>query len=220
MAITSGPPPLAARRSAASTPTATYTGRIGTSPAAAQVAGVAALDQISSSSGNAGANQERDHDQRSTLSGIAHCECTPDIEYAGRCGTGMLDATRALQAAGPPVVVTPARRRDRSRWRDRIVYRRGNRRRQLSVDPRRRRHRRRERPLYTTPALAAADNNVAFAVVMSNSFGTTTSPAAVVTVNSGASNSPSGGGALPLWQLVLLSALLLAGRVRVAYRKQ
>ena len=26
--------------------------------------------------------------------------------WAGRCGIGMLDATRALQAAGPPLVVT------------------------------------------------------------------------------------------------------------------
>jgi hypothetical protein len=76
-------------------------------------------------------------------------------------------------------------------------------------------------PSYTTPTLAATDNNVAFAVVMTNSFGATTSPPAVLTVTSPAANSPSsGGGALPLWQLVLLSALLLAGRVRVAYCKQ
>jgi hypothetical protein len=75
-------------------------------------------------------------------------------------------------------------------------------------------------PSYTTPALAATDNNVAFAVVMTNSFGTTTSPPAVVTVTSTAGNSPSGGGALPTWQLLLLSSLLLAARVRVAYREQ
>ena len=75
-------------------------------------------------------------------------------------------------------------------------------------------------PTYTTPVLAATDTNVGYQVVMTNSFGTTTSPAAVVTVTSAASNSPSGGGALPLWQLLLMSALLLAGRVRVADQKQ
>ncbi len=33
--------------------------------------------------------------------------CAPAASFAGRCGAGMLDATRALQAAGPPLVVTP-----------------------------------------------------------------------------------------------------------------
>ena len=129
------------------------------------------------------------------------------------------DATRALQAAGPPLVVTAptavnvaagatasftveAIGVESYQWTRAGAAIAGA-----------------TGPSYTTPTLAAADNNVAFAVVMTNSFGATTSPPAVLTVTS-SSNSSSGGGALPFWQLVLLSALLLAGRVRVAYRKQ
>jgi hypothetical protein len=132
----------------------------------------------------------------------------------------MLDATRALQAAGPPLVVTPPANVTVAaggtasftveaigvvsyQWVRAGVAIAGA-----------------TGPTYTTPPLAATDNNVAFVVNMSNSFGGTTSPAAVVTVGGGGSNSPSGGGALPSWQLLLLSSLLLAARVRVANRKQ
>ncbi len=134
-------------------------------------------------------------------------------------GIGMLDATRALQAAGPPVIVTPPKAVTVAagaavtftidaigvvsyQWTRAGVAIAGA----TSAS-------------YTTPALAAADNNVGYTVVMTNSFGSTTSPAAIVTV-SGGSNSPSGGGALPLWQLLLMSGLLLAGRARVGSRKQ
>jgi hypothetical protein len=146
--------------------------------------------------------------------------CAPGRNRNNQCGIGMLDATRALQAAGPPVVITPpvnvtvpvggtasfaveAIGVASYQWVRNGANIAGA-----------------TGPTYTTPALAATDNNVGFAVVMSNSFGNSTSPAAVLTVSGGGSNSPSGGGALPFWQLVLLSALLLAGRVRVAYRKQ
>ena len=71
-------------------------------------------------------------------------------------------------------------------------------------------------PSYTTPALTATAN---YAVVMTNLFGSTTTPV-TATVNAAAANSPSsGGGALPLWQLLLLSALLLASRVRIGQRE-
>ena len=132
----------------------------------------------------------------------------------------MLDATRALQAAGPPFVVTPPANVTVAaggtasfaveavgvvsyQWVRNGVAIAGA-----------------TGPTYTTPALAATDNNASFQVNMTNSFGGSTSPAAVLTVTSTAANSPSsGGGALPAWQLLLLSALLLAARVRVAYRE-
>jgi serine protease len=192
--------------------------RTGTSLAAAQVAGVAAL--IKAKVPNATPVQVRG---ALTTSARPHPElsyCAPGRNRDNQCGIGLLDATRALQAAGPPVVVTPpvnvtvpvggtasftvqAIGVESYQWVRNGVNIAGA-----------------TGPTYTTPALAATDNNVAFVVNMSNSFGGTTSPAAVVTVSGGGSNSPSGGGALPFWQLMLLSALLLAGRVRVAYRKQ
>jgi serine protease len=192
--------------------------RTGTSLAAAQVAGVAAL--IKAKAPNATPVQIRD---ALTTSARPHPEltyCAPGRNRNNQCGIGMLDATRALQAAGPPLVVTPpvnvtvAAGATASfaieaigvvsyQWVRNGVAIAGA-----------------TGPTYTTPALAAADNNAVFQVNMSNSFGGTTSPAAVLTVSGGGSNSPSGGGALPFWQLVLLSALLLAARVRVAYREQ
>jgi len=195
-----------------------YSGRIGTSPAAAQVAGAAAL--IKSVTPAATPAQIKSAIMTSARPFPDLSSCAPGRIYAGRCGAGMLDATRALQAAGPPVVVTApvsvsvAAGATASFTVEAIgvvAYqwiRAG-----ANVAGA-------TGPTYTTPALAATDNNVAFAVVMSNSFGNTTSPAAVVTVSGGSSNSPSGGGALPFWQLLLLSALLLAGVVRVAYREQ
>jgi serine protease len=192
--------------------------RTGTSLAAAQVAGVAALIKAKVPTATpvqiSGAL---------TTSARPHPEltyCAPGRNRNNQCGIGMLDATRALQAAGPPLVVTPpvnvtvAAGATASfaieaigvvsyQWVRNGVAIAGA-----------------TGPTYTTPALAATDNNAVFQVNMSNSFGGTTSPAAVLTVSGGGSNSPSGGGAMPFWQLVLLSALLLAGRVRVAYRKQ
>lgn len=204
--------------SGAGAPTAPliYDKRIGTSPAAAQVAGVAAL--IKSIAPSATPVQIKSALTTSARPFPDLSRCAPGKIWAGRCGIGMLDATRALQAAGPPVVVTAPKAVTVAagatasftvdaigvisyQWTRAGVAIAGA-----------------TTSSYTTPALAAADNNVAFAVVMTNSFGATTSPAAVVTVSAGAS-SPSGG-ALPLWQLVLLSALLVAARVRVGYREQ
>ncbi len=196
----------------------TYTGRFGTSPAAAQVAGVAAL--IKSAVPAATPAQIKSAIVTSARPFPDLTLCAPGRDFAGRCGAGMLDATRALQAAGPPLVVTPpasvtvavggtasftveAIGAVSYQWVRNGVAIAGA-----------------TGPTYTTPALAATDNNVAFVVNMSNSFGGTSSPAAVVTVTSTAANSPSGGGALPAWQLLLLSSLLLAARVRVAYREQ
>ena len=197
----------------------TYTGRFGTSPAAAQVAGVAAL--IKSAVPAVTPAQIKSAIITSARPFPDLASCAPGRIFAGRCGAGMLDATRALQAAGPPFVVTqPANVTVAAgatasfaieaigavsyQWVRNGVAIAGA-----------------TGPTYTTPALAATDNNAAFQVNMSNSFGGTTSTAAVLTVTGGAANSPSGGGgALPLWQLVLLSALLLAARVRVAYREQ
>ena len=197
----------------------TYTGRFGTSPAAAQVAGVAAL--IKSAVPAATPAQIKSAIITSARPFPDLGLCAPGRLFAGRCGAGMLDATRALQAAGPPLVVTPpasvtvaagatasftieAIGAVTYQWIRNGVAIAGA-----------------TGPTYTTPALAATDNNVAFQVNMSNSFGGTTSTAAVLTVTSTSANSPSsGGGALPAWQLLLLSALLLAARVRVAYREQ
>jgi serine protease len=203
----------------ANAPTAAYTNRFGTSPAAAQVAGVAALIK-SATTPPATPAQIKSAIMTSARPFPELSSCAPGRIFAGRCGAGMLDATRALQAAGPPFVVTPpasvtvaagatasfaieAIGAESYQWIRAGVAIAGA-----------------TGPTYTTPPLAATDNNVAFQVNMSNSFGGTTSTAAVLTVTGGASNSPSGGGALPTWQLLLLSALLLAARFRVAYREQ
>ncbi|HKO69207.1 MAG TPA: S8 family serine peptidase [Burkholderiaceae bacterium] len=202
----------------ANTPTAAYARRIGTSAAAAQVAGVAAL--IKSAVPAATPAQIKGAITTSARPFPDLSLCAPGRQFAGRCGIGMLDATRALQAAGPPFVVTPPANVTVAvgatasfaieaigvvtyQWiRNGVPIAGAN------------------GPTYTTPPLAATDTNVAFQVNMSNSFGGTTSPAGVVTVTSTAANSPSGGGAIPAWQVLLLSALLLAARLRVAYRKQ
>ena len=195
----------------------TYSGRFGTSPAAAQVAGVAAL--IKSAVPAATPAQIKSAIITSARPFPDLGLCASGRQFAGRCGAGMLDATRALQAAGPPVIVTapvaatvaPGASASFAVEAIGVVsyqWTRGG----AAIAGA-------TGPTYTTPALAAADNNAAFAVTMTNTFGTTTRPPAVVTV-SGGSNSPSGGGALPAWQLLLLSALLLAARVRVAYREQ
>jgi serine protease len=194
-----------------------YSGRFGTSPAAAQVAGVAAL--IKSAVPAATPAQIKSALVTSARPFPDLGLCAAGREFAGRCGAGMLDATRALQAAGPPLVVTPPANVTVAagatasftveaigavsyQWVRNGVAIAGA-----------------TGPSYTTPALAATDNNAAFQVNMSNSFGGSTSPAGVLTVTSTAANSPSGGGALPAWQVLLLFALLLAARVRVAYRK-
>ncbi len=197
-----------------------YSGRIGTSPAAAQVAGVAAL--VKSVTPAATPAQVKSAIMTSARPFPEFSSCAPGRTYAGRCGSGMLDAFRAIQAAGPPVIVTApvgvsvAAGATASFVVDAVgvVSYQWTR---AGVDIAGA-----TGPTYTTPALAATDNNVAYAVKMTNTFGTTTSPPATVTVSSGAAaNAPSsGGGALPLWQLLLLSALLLASRVRVAYREQ
>ena len=198
----------------------TYSARIGTSAAAAQVAGVAAL--IKSAAPNATPVQIRGALTSSARPFDDFSSCATGRQYAGLCGVGMLDATRALQAAGPPFVVTPpasiavaagatasfaieAIGAENYQWVRNGVAIAGA-----------------TGPTYTTPPLAATDNNAAFVVNMSNSFGGTTSAAAVLTVTgSGSSNSPSsGGGALPMWQVLLLASLLLASRVRFSQREQ
>ncbi|MDQ3189646.1 MAG: S8 family serine peptidase [Pseudomonadota bacterium] len=195
-----------------------YKGITGTSASAAQVAGVAAL--IKSLRPEATPAMTRSAIVTSARPFPELSSCAAGRVWAGQCGVGMLDATRALQAAGPPVIVTAPRAATVAagatvsftveaigvigyQWTRAGVNIAGA-----------------TGPSYTTPALAATDNNVGYAVVMSNLFGTSVSPAAVVTVNSPSSNSPSGGGALPLWQLLLMSSLLLAGRVRISHREQ
>ena len=189
----------------------------GTSDAAAQVSAAAALVLAKR---NATPAQVKDVLTTSARPFPALAKCGVGNVWAGQCGSGMLDVLRAIQATDPPVVVTPPANVTVAaggtasftveaigavsyQWVRAGVAIAGA-----------------TGPTYTTPPLAATDNNVAFQVNMSNSFGGTTSPAAVVTVTSTAANSPSGGGALPTWQLLLLSALLLAARVRVAYREQ
>ncbi|MGZ9075130.1 MAG: S8 family serine peptidase [Burkholderiaceae bacterium] len=188
----------------------------GTSDAAAQVSGIVALVLAKK---NWNSTQVTDLLVATARPFPALASCAAGHVWAGQCGAGMVDALRALQATDPPVVVTQPRAVSvpagqtatftveasgvtTYQWT------------RAGVDIANT-----NSASYTTPALAATDNNVAYAVKLINPAGTTTSAAATVTVT-GAANSPSGGGALPAWQLLLLSALLLAARVRVAYREQ
>lgn len=192
-------------------------GRVGTSAAAAQVAGGVALMKAKRPTATAAQvtsalmTSARPHPDLSS--------CAPGRVWAGRCGIGLFDAARALQATDPPTVTTQPRSTTVSAGQPATFtveatavvsyqWKRGG------------------APIagatnaqYTLAQTAAGDNNVSFTVDLTNTFGTTTSSAAVLTVNSG-SNSPSGGGALPLWQLLLLASLLLANRVRIAQREQ
>ena len=139
--------------------------------------------------------------------------CAPGREFAGRCGAGMLDATRALQAAGPPFVVTPPANVTVAaggtasfaveaigvvsyQWVRNGVAIAGA-----------------TGPTYTTPALAATDNN---AVVSSQHVELVRwfdqSCGRVDRDQHVGQLALSGGGALPAWQLLLLSALLLASQ--------
>ncbi|MGZ9058558.1 MAG: S8 family serine peptidase, partial [Burkholderiaceae bacterium] len=188
----------------------------GTSDAAAQVSGIVALVLAKK---NWNSTQVTDLLVATARPFPTLASCAAGHVWAGQCGAGMVDALRALQATDPPVVVTQPRAVSvpagqtatftveasgvtTYQWT------------RAGVDIANT-----NSASYTTPALAATDNNVAYAVKLINPAGTTTSAAATVTVT-GAANSPSGGGALPAWQLLLLSALLLAARVRVAYREQ
>lgn len=191
--------------------------RIGTSAAAAQVAGVAAL--IKARAPSATPAQVRSALTTGARAFPALSSCAPGANFAGRCGIGMLDATRAVQSAGPPTVITAPK----------AVTVNAGQPANFSVDAvgvvsyqwlrNGAAIAGATNANYQLASAAAGDNNVGFAVTMTNTFGSSTSPAATLTVNSGGSNSPSGG-ALPLWQLLLLAALGLAGRVRVAPREQ
>jgi serine protease len=196
--------------------------RTGTSLAAAQVAGVAAL--IRSKGLAQSPSREFTPAQirgALTTSARPHPElsyCAPGRNRDNQCGIGLLDATRALQAAGPPTVTTPPRATSVNAGETAT----------FTVDAigvESYQWTRAGAPIpgattasYTTGATAAGDNNVGFAVVMTNSFGSATSPAAVLTVVSPSSS--SSGGAMPLWQLLLLAALLLASSVRIDPREQ
>lgn len=188
----------------------------GTSDAAAQVSGIVALVLAKK---NWNSTQVRDLLVATArpFPGLASCG-TGNI-WAGQCGAGMVDALRALQATDPPVVVTqpagvsvPAGQTATFTVQATGVTTYQWTRAGVDIPNT-------NVASYTTPALAATDNNVAYGVKLINPAGTTTSAPATVTVTGGA-NSPSGGGALPAWQLLLLSSLLLAARVRVAYREQ
>lgn len=189
----------------------------GTSDAAAQVSAVVALVLAKQ---NWNATQVRDVLVATARPFPSLASCATGNVWAGQCGAGMVDALRALQATDPPVVVTqpaglsvPAGQTATFTVQATGVTTYQWTRAGVDIPNT-------NVASYTTPALAATDNNVAYAVKLINPAGTTTSAPATVTVTGGSANSPSGGGAMPFWQLLLLSALLLAGRVRVAYSKQ
>ncbi len=192
-----------------------YSRKIGTSAAAAQVAGVAAL--IKSKTPNVTPAQIKSAIEAGARPFPEFSSCgAVNRPFSGRCGAGMLDATRSLQAAGPPFIVTPPA----------AVAAAAGATATFTVDAVGATSYQWTRAgagipgatsaTYTTGVLAATDNNVAFAVVMTNAFGSTTSPPAVLTVSGGSASAPSsGGGALPFWQLLLLSSLLIGSRLRV-----
>ncbi len=192
----------------------------GTSDATAQVAGVAAL--ILAKRPTVTPAQMREILTASARPFPSAGLCAAGNRFSGQCGAGMLDAVRALQATDPPVIVSApvavtvgagqtatftveATGVTSYQWTRAGADIAGA-----------------TSATYTILQVTAADNNVPFAVKMTNVSGTVTSPPAVLTVSAGSSaNAPAsgGGGALPFWQLLLMSSLLLAARVRVGHRE-
>ena len=189
----------------------------GTSDAAAQVSGIVALVLAKR---NWNSTQVTDLLVATARPFPSLASCASGNVWAGQCGAGMVDAFRALQAADPPVIVTqpsgvsvPAGQTATFTVEATGVTTYQWTRAGVDIPDT-------NVASYTTPALAATDNNVAYAVKLINLSGTTSSAPATVTVTGGSANAPSsGGGALPLWQLLLLSALLLASRVRIGQRE-
>ncbi len=206
----------------------TYSGRIGTSAAAAQVAGVAALVKSRTPSVSPAQIKTAIEASSRPFPEISGCALGRVYNNAttglNRCGAGMLDATRALQAVSQPqITLQPAA----------VTVATGATA-TFSVEAVGAASYQWTRTpggtiagatsaTYTTPPLAATDNNATFSVVITNAIGqSTTSAPAVVTVSSG-SNAPSGGsssggGSIPAWQLLFLTTLLFAARVRAGQR--
>jgi len=212
-----------------------YGGFTGTSAATPQVAAVAAL--IKSMIPGASPSTIRDFVAVHVRPHPAGGACATGGPFPGQCGAGLLDANLAVRAAAlialpvilaQPQSVTVAEGQTAT----------------FSVDatgagPIAYQWRRNGVPIagatnasYTTPALtAAADNGTTYSVVMTNAVGTATSAPATLTVAAAAPPPPpggappptgggGGGGSLPFWQLLLLSALSLAARVRPRNRAQ
>jgi hypothetical protein len=76
-----------------------YSGFVGTSPATPQVAGVAAL--LKTLQPDATPAQIRSYLLQNVRAYPAGSVCAAGGKFAGQCGTGLLDAERALMAAGP-----------------------------------------------------------------------------------------------------------------------
>lgn len=200
-----------------------YSGFTGTSAATPQVAGVAAL--IKSLLPNATPAQVRAFIVSNVRPHPAGGGCATGGAFAGQCGPGLLDANLAVRAAAltaVPVVLTQPQSVSvfEGQTATFAVSATG-------ADPITYQWRRNGVPIagatsstYTTPGLTiVADNGAAYSVVIANAIGSTTSAAATVAVSAQPTAVPptgggGGGGTVPLWQLLLLSGLLLGTRIR------
>ncbi len=208
-----------------------YSGFTGTSAATPQVAAVAAL--IKSMIPGASPTAIRNFIVSNVRPHPAGGACATGGGFAGQCGPGLLDANAAVRAAAlvaPPIVL--AQPQSVSVVEGQAATFTVN---VVGAEPFRFQWLRNGTPIagansasYTTSVLTvAADNGAVYSVVITNAAGSATSASATVGVAPQPS-SPApptgggggGGGALPLWQLLLLTALSLAGRVRLGNRQQ
>jgi serine protease len=191
-----------------------YGGFTGTSAATPQVAGVAAL--VKSILPTATPAQIRSFITSNARAFPAGSACAPGGAFAGSCGAGLLDSTIAPSVVTAPQSVTVFAGQAAT----------------LSVSavglaPLTYQWRRDGSAIagatgatYTTPVLALTDSGATYTVAVTNQITTTVSAAATVAVSeppptSGGSPPPSGGGgSTPLWQLILLTALVLGARIR------